>query len=217
MDELQQLITTAQAHPDRSPQRRIALTKLMTAISKSDRITRQTNWATIPNFKDIYNEALNETLIEICRRIDNYNPQYPVMAWVNNIFNYRFQDVYIKYRKKGVTNLPKQEQLNWLNLDRPTHSREDKQQEPSSAAVDCDDEDFELLKNFIAADPDRVLAAEYIQGHPDATFQTILLMICAAKSWTDISAHFGISISTLSSFYRRRVHKFLPYFQKHLQ
>jgi DNA-directed RNA polymerase specialized sigma24 family protein len=217
MDELQQLITTAQAHPDRSPQRRIALSKLMTAIGKSDRITRQTNWATIPNFKDIYDEALNETLIEICRRIDSYNPQYPVMAWVNNIFNYRFQDIYIKYRKKGVTNLPKQEQLKWSDLSQPTQSRDGKRQEVSSESVDSEDEDFELFKDFIAADPDRVLVVEYIQGHPDATFKAILLMICDARSWTDISAHFGISISTLSSFYRRRVHKFLPYFQKHLQ
>ncbi len=215
MDELQHLITIAQSHPERSSQRRIALTKLMRAIGRSDRITKQSNWLSIPNFKDIYDEALNETLIEICRRIDNYNPQYPVMAWVNNIFNYRFQDIYHKYQKRGITNLPKQAQLQWLEINRP-QSRSSSQSD-REINLDEGEDDLKLLRDFVATDPDRIFATEHIQNRPDVTFQTILLMICDAKSWTEISEQFDISISTISSFYQRRLHKFLPYLQKHLQ
>ncbi len=68
MDELRQLVAQAQTAPDRSSQRRIALSKLMSAIRQSDSIARQRNWSNIPNFQDIYDEALNETLLEICRK-----------------------------------------------------------------------------------------------------------------------------------------------------
>ena len=221
MDELlQQLVTQAQSAPDRSSQRRIALHRLTIAIRQSNNLGRQRNWATIPNFQDIYEEALNDTLMEICRKIDNYQSSSPVMAWVNNTFNFRFQDTYQKHQKKGVTNLPRQARIRWKEIDRA--DKYDNSSKPKSRIEDIEqpetgDSDLRLLVNFVTDDPDRILAGEHIQKRPDVTFQRILLMICKGKSWQEISDLLEIPIPTASSFYRRNLHKHLPYLQNHLQ
>ena len=221
MDELlQQLVAQAQAAPDRSSQRRIAISRLAIAIRQSDKLARQGNWSNIPNFQDIYDEALNDTVMEICRKIDNYQPQSPVMAWVNNTFNFRFQDTYQKHQRRGITNLPRQARLRWKELDR--EDKYDDSGKPRSSIENIEqpesgDSDLRLLINFIADDPDGVLANEYIQNRLNATFQRILLMICEGKSWQEIAARLETSVSTASSFYQRNLHKYLPYLQNHLQ
>jgi DNA-directed RNA polymerase specialized sigma24 family protein len=217
MDELRQLVAQAQTAPDRSSQRRIALSKLMSAIRQSDSIARQRNWSSIPNFQDIYDEALNETLLEICRKIATYNPQYSVMAWVNNIFNFRFQDVYQKYQKRGITNLPRQARIQWQETDRTVNSHDAPTSTREIPQPEAGDSDLKLLIDFITDDPDGLLAKEHIQNLPDATFQAILLMVCGGKSWQEIATALNTSIPTASSFYQRNLRNYLPYLQNHLQ
>ncbi len=89
--QLQQLVEEVKqfSATDDSPiiraKRRIALNRLINAIQFSGRLSKQAKWLELPNYQDYYNEALQKTLIEICEKINQYNPQYPVMAWVNQI------------------------------------------------------------------------------------------------------------------------------------
>jgi RNA polymerase sigma factor (sigma-70 family) len=220
MDEselLQQLVSQAQSHPDRSTQRRIALTKLIGKIRQSQSLKRPDNRFNIPNYQDVYDEALNDACMEICRRIDSYNPEYPVMAWVNNILNYRIQDVYNKYQKRGITNLPKNQKPRWRELDRPINTDDKGTSRNLEIANPApEDDESKLIRDFITEDPDRVLATKHIKNLPEATFQKILLMICEDKTWKEIAEYFGTSISTASSFYRRTLDELLEYLQQSL-
>jgi hypothetical protein len=243
MDEnqlLQQLVSEAQAHPARSPRRRIALTKLLSKISESKDLSKQAKWREIPNFQDIYNQALNITLQEISERLDNYDSNRPFMAWVNNTFNYRFLDVYNKDKRKGITNLPNpvkeitdpsKERLQFIEIDRPEQSDDGKGKireitDPSGSNEQPEFRSLEeirstLLREFIQADPGGKLAKKHLENFPDITFKRILLMICDDLTWQEIADNCStqyrkISISTVSSFYQRNVRKFLPHFKNNL-
>ncbi|WP_236145153.1 hypothetical protein [Nostoc sp. CMAA1605] len=91
--ELQQLVNEAKRYPadsqnptDRA-KRRIALNKLLNAIRGSGKLSKQAQWIESPNYEDYYHEALQITFVEVCQKIEQYNPEYPVMAWVNIIFS----------------------------------------------------------------------------------------------------------------------------------
>ncbi|BAY42120.1 hypothetical protein NIES2111_65160 (plasmid) [Nostoc sp. NIES-2111] len=211
--ELQQLVNEAKRYrvdsgnPTDRAKRRIALNKLINAIRCSGRLSKQTQWLESPNYEDYYNEALQQTFIEICQKIEQYNPQYPVMAWVNTIFSRRFYDVAKKDQKKGITRLPKNSEisqvlsLDELNKDLP---------------VDDEISEQEQLKEIIESDPQNFLSNEYIKGHPEASLKAILLLVLEGKQWKEISEELGVPISTASSFYQRRMRKIIDYLKKYI-
>ncbi len=209
--ELQQLVNEAKRYPadsvnatDRA-KRRIALNKLIGAIRCAGKLSQQSQWLGLPNYEDYYNEALQHTFIEICQNIEQYNPQYPVMAWVNKIFGRRFYDVVKKDRKRGITLLPKNQEttqvlsLDELNKDLPAENEISEQ---------------EQLKEIIENDPESFFKNEYIKEHPQASLKAILLLVLEGKQWKEISEELGVPISTASSFYQRRMRKIITYLKK---
>ncbi len=216
MDEnrlLQQLVMQARSHPDRSTQRRIALSKLIIAIRYSSSLKKPDNLFNIPNYQDIYDEALNITCMEIHRRIDSYNSDHPVMAWVNYILNFRIQDAIARESKKGLTDIPKSCKPDWWEIDSPRESDNRSTEIPTPSAGD---EDRQSLKDFISDDPDGKFAERHIQNLPDATFQKICLMQFEGKKWKEIAAHFGTSIPTVSGFYQTSLKVLLTYIKESL-
>jgi DNA-directed RNA polymerase specialized sigma24 family protein len=211
---LQQLVRQARSHPDRSAQRRIALNRLIIAIRHSPSLKKPDNLFNIPNYQDIYDEALNTTCMEIHRRIDSYNSEHPVMAWVNYILNFRIQDAIAKERKKGLTDLPKSCKPDWWEIDRSFG--EDDNRSMDISTPNPRDEDCQSLKNLIADDPDGKFAERHIQNLPAATFQNICLMQLEGKKWKEIAACFGTSIPTISGFYRTSLNLLLPYIRQSL-
>jgi DNA-directed RNA polymerase specialized sigma24 family protein len=223
MDEnqlLQQLVAQAQSHPDRSSQRRIVLSKLIIKIRQSPHLKKPVNTLNIPNYQDIYDEALNDTCMEIHRRINIYNPEHPVMAWVNHTLNYRIKDVNTKYQKRGITDIPRNQKPIWWDLDRPIQSHDsqsnNKDRQIEIPILPAGDEDSELLRVLIAEDPDGMFATRHIQDLPNATFQNICLMLFEDKSWKEIAEFFGTSISTASGFYRNNLDRLLEYLRESL-
>jgi RNA polymerase sigma factor (sigma-70 family) len=220
MDEnqlLQQLVSQARSHPDRSAQRRVALTKLIIKIRQSPSLKRANNYSNIRNYLDIYDEALNETCLEICRRIDNYQSDSPVMAWVNNTLKYRQLDVQNRYLRKGITNIARGAMISWQTDSSGDANNENTPKKLEIVAPVIDNEDSKSLRDFITDDPDRVFATEHIANLPEATFQKILLLIYEDKSWQEIAEHLGTSVSTASSFYKRTLAKLLEYLQQSLR
>lgn len=206
--QLQQLIAEAKEHPKRSIQQRLALNRLIKAIQESGKLSKQSNWLTIPNYQDFYNEALQQTLLEICENLHSYKPEYPVMAWVNQIFGWRFSDLYKKSQKRGVTNIPKNQELPKIipltdfdqeTLDQQSLSSEEQQ-----------------LREIIEKDSNKFLSKQIISSHPHLNLKILLLKILAGKTWQEISTELDISLSTVSSFYHRSLRKVLPDIQKYL-
>jgi hypothetical protein len=163
-------------------------------------------------YEDLYNEALQKTLIEICQKIDKYNPEHPVMAWVNYLLKKRFSDVVKKYLNQGITSVPPSSNLKArvVSLGELEYNLISEEQAMT---------DSQLLVQFIEDDPENLFKNEHIIGYPQASFQYIALArFVEEKTWQEISTELnGTSIQTLSSFFNRQLRKLMPYFQKYLQ
>ncbi|MEM1394927.1 MAG: sigma-70 family RNA polymerase sigma factor [Cyanobacteria bacterium P01_H01_bin.150] len=188
-------------------QRRIALNKFVNAVVNSGRLSKQTQWSRLPNYEDYHNEALQLTLMEICKKIDEYNPEYPVMAWVNKIFHWRFIDVVNKERKKGITKIPKGERIS------PVLSLDDINKE-----INTEDSISrqEIVQEIICKDPEKYLVSQHLRGHSQANLQAILILLLEGKKWKEISQDLGVPLTTASSFYQRRMHKIIDYLKKYI-
>ncbi|UKO98740.1 sigma-70 family RNA polymerase sigma factor [Nostoc sp. UHCC 0870] len=208
--ELQKLVNEAKQYPadsqnptDRA-KRRIALNKLINAIKYSGKLSKQTKWLESPQYEDYYHEALQLTFIEICQKIEKYDPQYSVMQWVNIIFSRRMSDVRQKDQKRGMTWLPKQQEIDSLD----TLNQE--------VPVESEISNEEQLKEIIENDPENFLSSQYVKENPQANLKVILLLIIEGKQWKEISEELGVPISTASDFYRRRMRNIVTYLKKYI-
>lgn len=162
-------------------------------------------------YEELHGEALQRTLLEICQKIDRYDPTRPVLAWVNFRLDKQFTEVVREFYKQGLTAAPKGTPLAVGPL--PTLETLDR-----ALTSDSEVDDRQLLRQFLAEDPEGHLQAEHIRNRPDAHFQAIALARSVEhKTWEEIATHFGISVQTLCSFFNRRLQKLRPYFQKYLQ
>ena len=187
--------------------RRIALNKLVNAIKASKRLSKQTQWSELPNYEDNYNEALQITLMEICHIINEYNPQYPVMAWVNKIFQWRFIDVVNKEHKKGLTKVPKGEKIS------PILSLEDINKELHRSNQISEEEQ---IKEIINKDPENYLISQHLKDRSDANLKVILIFLLSGKKWREISDNLDVPLTTVSCFYQRRMHKIVSFLMKYI-
>ncbi|MCP6760898.1 MAG: hypothetical protein NHB32_19620 [Fischerella sp. CENA71] len=210
---LKQLVLKAQQHSSESVQRQIALNKLMGMVLKSPSLGYPHRELCPPGiYQDIRNEALQEVIMEICQRIDNYNPQHQVMAWVNFLLNRRFLDVLQKYNNGGMRYLPSrtsnQQPVKVRSLDELERDFPDSQIQTNSS-------DNYSMRQFVEEDPEHLLN-EHIQARPEVTFQIILLTFLDHPSWREVSRILKISESTLHSFKDRQFRKWRHYFQKYI-
>ena len=210
-ERLQQLAIEAKQQPPLSPQRQLLLNRLVNKILQSNRLShpQRGSWSR-SLYEDLYNEALQKTLLEICQRIDNYNPDHAVMAWVNYLLKKRFSDVVRRYFNHGITHVPQSNpNARVISLSELEYSLIS--EEPTMT-------ESQLLGRFLEDDPENLLKNEHIRGHPQASFQYIAIArFVEEKTWEEISAELNdISIQTLYSFFNRQLRKLMPYFQKYL-
>jgi hypothetical protein len=211
--QLQQRAEETQRCLPQSFQRQLALNRLVNEILKSGRIGHpQRNLWPSGLYEDLYNEALQRTLLEVCQKIDGYNPDYPVMAWVNFRLNYQLINVVNDYRKQGMTQVPKSggtEQITSLpSLD---------DLNISAPAEDTFSND-RLLRQFLEEDPENFLRKQHLRNRPEVTFQLLVLAkFVEGKTWTELAVDLEVSVQTLCSFFNRQLKELMPYFRKHLR
>lgn len=210
---LLQLVRKAQQYPLRSSQRQLALNRLSEKILKSDRLGHPQRGLWSPDFyQDLYNEALQKTLLEICQKIDNYHPEHPVMAWVNFCLKNQFVLVVDDYRKKGITYMPKSDKKQPTTYIPSLDDLDQYIPEQETLA------DAKLLRQFLEKDPENLLKTEQFRGRPEVTFQLLAqAKFVEDQTWSEIATNLGISVQTLCSFFYRRLQKLMPYFRKYLQ
>ncbi len=167
-------------------------------------------------WRENYDEALQENWLYIWRKIDNYDPRKgKVMNWVNFLLRQKFLDVINSYNTpwyETSLDTPYWDRIGQKKYDSllayldETLADDSKQMSPIILVINCLDED-----------PDGLFKSKYICDRPDANLRAIAKRRAEGESWKDISAHFSIGISTLSSFYQRCLKHFGPKFREYVQ
>ena len=198
--ELMMLAIEAQRHPSRSKERRMALTKLVEKILKSNRLCRPRSGEFPELYEEIYQEAIQKLMIYICQSIDQYKPEKsPVMRWVNFYMEKRFFNDAIR-EIFGPSNVKLESIPDENNLEQP-----EKIPLPS-----------ELILDYIENDPEQLCQNLRHKMYPHLNFQSLAIRILAGEKWREISADLGIPISTLSSFYQRSIRELSPQIKLYL-
>ena len=221
--QLRQLVYAAQNHPQKSAERRKILNKLIAKIQSSGKLKKFLQWRNLPDFPDIYSEAEANTYLEICKKIENYRPEHPVMAWVNKRFYSRFIDVLRKYENQQhkILSLDELDSCN-SSSDKPVSKELSRVQNEIKDKLISETEyklELSITKNFINNDPERLLQNTYIGEDKNANLQKVILMRLDNKKWEDISQKLDHPISRLSELYQRNIkkRKIIDYFRRYLQ
>ncbi|YAG06353.1 Sigma-70 family RNA polymerase sigma factor [Nostoc sp. DSM 114167] len=221
--QLRQLVYAAQNHPQKSAERRKILNKLIVKIQSSGKLNKFVEWREkLTHFPDIYSEAEANTYLEICSRIDSYHPEHPVMAWVNQIFNWRFHDVRRQYRRRAqIFSLDDLDSCN-SDDDKPISkelSRVQREMNEKFISETKDELEISTTKNFIENDPEGILKTISIGKDENANLQKVILMRLDDEKWEDIFQKLGHPISRLSELYQRNIkkRKIIDYFRRYLQ
>lgn len=209
---IDELAIEAQKHLPNSSRRRKALTCLIDKIKRSGKLFYPPKEELPADICDVYpdlkDEALSETWLTICMKIETYNPECAgVMTWVNSyILKYKFRDVVTRYRAGGFKGSPRGKHcfiasLDDLELELPV-------EETSSDSLS--------LEQFLEEDPEGLLPREHIRGYPKITWKWLAKeKYIANLTWRQISENIGISVSTISNFFNRRLPPLEPYFRRH--
>lgn len=198
--QLKNLALEAQRHPPHTALRQHALGELIEAIRLSGKLSRPHRTRFSPQFYELlYEEAVNKTLIYVCRKIDNYDPERgqdkKFMTWVNFRLDRVILETSREFRDPNITELP-----SLTDIEEKFHSDDS----PSL---------FDKVRESIEEDAKNLFKKTHVRNRSDANFQTIALARFSGKSWEEISAEFSIPLPTLSSFFQRCCEKFRSEFR----
>jgi hypothetical protein len=221
MDELDKLALEAQKHPANSNARNKALTKLIMAIQASGKLYCKGRYDYPP---EVYNEALQEVWLYVCKNIDSYDPsKSKAITWVNNTLHWRFIDAADNHlNRKRVSQDNQRKWVQTLSLDVPVRTP-DSDGESGETYLDSIAQNqpsmlLQELRDYIQEDPEGVFEDRHIRNHPEANYRTIALSYLEDKSWAEILAEFDnqISYGAVNSFFRNSCRHFAPQFQDYL-
>ncbi len=202
-------VAAIQAAATGSPERQQRLNQLVNQILGSGKLGHPQAAVWPPHiYTDLYNEALQKTLIDICQTIDQYRPEHPVMAWVNFRLQRQFLEVVKDQQRLGITQIPRSESIFSVRLpsleDLPLMATREE-------AADLQ------IQQFLQQDPERRLQKR-LRDHPQVTFQSLAIAkFVQGRSWTELAADLNISAQTLCSFFNRQLKELIPYFKRYLE
>jgi DNA-directed RNA polymerase specialized sigma24 family protein len=200
-ERLKQLALEAQKHPFKSRGRQVALQKLWCLIEKSGKLYHPPK-SRIPSYlsyEDVYDEALLKLMCHICDKIEEYNPEKSVMAWVNFLFETRFIGDEIR---KSTQHIQRQiPRHSWSELDEDIiNDLPSPEKLPSrlELIIQCFEEDEgDKFKNKCMTD------------YPHVNFQEVALLRYRNRySKKEIAEKFSVCYSSFSSFFDRRLKQF---------
>ena len=196
---MEELIEEVKKHTE-PIKKRIALTKFLQAIYKNKHLLVMPSYILLPDYEEIHQQALQDTMLVISQKIASYKSENPILPWILGIFKNKFYDALKRNRPSKVCILS----LDNLNYNIRDCSKEDDPQDNN-------------LQDFLKSDPENILRTTTIRGCPEITFQKLLwLILIEDKAWETIAKELDSNISTLSSFYQRNIKKHKAYFEKYL-
>lgn len=194
-ESLHQLVAETCKHLSGSTKRQQGLTQIVRVISKSGRLWKER--------APYYEDALQQTWLYFCRNLceattgDKYNPKRSnVITWLNAYLKRRLQDCRIQEQ----TALAQTTSGQVLEANNEVIDLIEALEAPADIPPI-----LETTRQWVETDPEGELRRIHIQGHPKVTCQVLLLQrLPPETSWEVLAAKFGVSVSTLSSFYRRQ-------------
>lgn len=203
---LKQLAIAAKNHPPKTVERQKAVTALYMEIERYKIINCPQNQSfSYQIYQEICAEAEQELMYRICREIHNYRPDKEVRQWVNFLIIKCFQEATPK-----VIGLKDLQRVYYPDMDLFFNKLEN-QAEHDSYRIE------EALIEMIKEDPGDAFKSEMSKKYPQVNFQLLLVKrVVEDVSWQQISEELGVSVSNLSSFYRRSLEKFTPRFREYL-
>ena len=194
---LRRLVEEACGYPLGSPERQKLLTQII-------RLTASKLWReTTPHYQD----ALQQTWLYFCRNIcegttgQMYDSSLgSVITWLNVYLKRRLQDFYRDQQRQQARTVSAN-----INTARSTDASEiidpvdNLPAEPDVPPI------LENVRLWAEKDQDGQLSQIHIQGRPQVNCQILILKRLPPEvSWKELSAQFGLPVSTLSSFYQRQ-------------
>ena len=210
-DCLKQLALVAQRHSPGSSARRRALTKLISVMQRSGKISRPRRGQFQALYEEIYLEALQRLFLFVCERIDYYSPEKgEVLQWVNFLLNQRF---FIEASRDALPTVYK-------GMDARAVKRLTLEDLDQSNPYELNPQLMPLLsqevKNCLEEDPEGLFEQACVANHPAASFQYLALKRLEGHSWQDLSAELDIAVPTLSTFYQRCLTRLAPKLKTYL-
>ena len=199
--QLKKLALEAQRHPPHTELRQHALGELVEAIRLSGKLSHPHRTRFSPQFYDLlYEEAVNKTLMYVCRKIDKYDPERgqdkKFMTWVNFRLDRVIIETSREFKDPKLVDLPSLSDL--------------EERLPSDESPSL----FDKLRESIEEDAKNLFRKTHIRNRSDANFQAIAIARFSGQSWEEISTQFRIPIPTLSSFFQRSCEKFRSHFSQ---
>ncbi|MBD2681532.1 MULTISPECIES: sigma-70 family RNA polymerase sigma factor [Nostoc] len=203
--QLQELALQAQQHPLGTTARRITLSKLIDGIYRSGKLCHPYNGQFQGVYEQIYQEAVQDLFLYICKNIDKYDPERALfMTWVNMLLSQRFF-------KEAIPKIIGK--VHEINVESSVlENLED------LVFDDSENEDnyifaFKKIRRYIEIDPKGIFKQAHIKKYPQVNFQEIAVKRWSGISWKDISEELNIPVATLSNFYQRTLEKFRDEFR----
>ncbi|MEM7579198.1 MAG: sigma-70 family RNA polymerase sigma factor [Cyanobacteria bacterium P01_A01_bin.80] len=192
------LVEKARRHAPESHQRQRLLTQIIRLISG------KLWWENTPYYQD----ALQQTWLYFCRNLCEAttaqaaydSTKGSVVTWLNAYLKRRLQDAYINCSREAA-----------IKVSTTTYQSASGEFGSTIDPVDnlVANPDFppilEQVKYWVETDSTKELQSTHIKGNPKVNCQTLILKrLLLEVSWKDMSAEFGIPVSSLSSFYQRQ-------------
>ncbi|MBT9316238.1 sigma-70 family RNA polymerase sigma factor [Leptothoe spongobia] len=204
-EQVQILIAEACRHPIGSLQRQKHLTKIIHLIS--NRLWHENT--------SYYQDALQQTWMYFCQNLcegktgNVYDPKKAsVITWLNAYLKRRLQDGYIDVQKQRART------LNHLSSGTDSVTQSTDPVDRLAAQPDIPPLLAEI-RAWAKSDPGRKLTRIHLTNHPHITCQLLILKRLPPETpWKELATEFGVTISTLSSFYQRKCMPLLCEFAK---
>jgi len=188
-EQLRQMVAETSKHKPGSTERQQGLTQIIRLTTKSGKLWKDNS--------PYYEDALQQTWLYFCRNLceattaDKYDPnRSSVITWLNAYLKHRLQDFRLQAQTATKKMSVADESIDWI--------------ETIEAPLDIPPI-LEHTRQWVQTDPNGELRRVHIQGYPQVNCQTLLLQRLPPESpWETIAAQFDLSVSTLSSFYRRQ-------------
>lgn len=195
-EPLEPLVKETCAHAIGSPQRQRGLTKLIRSLTGE-------LWHT---YDPYYADALQQTWIYFCRNLCEattgraYDPEVAKLTtWLNAYLKRRIQDFQIAENRQRATTISQSSLRSNKDGDAPLDPIDRLPAPPDIPPW------LEQVRAWADADADGSLTSAHVGKHPNVTARLLILKRLPPETpWKTLSAEFGISVGTLSSFYQRQ-------------
>jgi hypothetical protein len=194
-DELRRLVKEACKHPPGSSSRQKNLTRIIRLVS--GKLWREN----VPEYQDVVQRMWLFFCENVCegKTGEPYDPnRSSVTTWLNYYLRRKLQSFYIDRQKQQSRTLSSR------TIDPMTGDREDNiiDRIPSQPDVPPI---LDTVRIWVEADAKGELRKVHLEGYPQVNCQVLILRrLPPETSWKNLAEEFGLSISTLSSFYQRQ-------------